>query len=393
MTLVMALWSSVIGHWSFAMPRILHVIPTLDRGGAEKQLALLAGGMKQRGWDVHVCCLTRGGPWQAVLDAASVPVHVIGQQWKLDPLAYSRLRRFIAELKPDLVHTWRTAANSYGRAAALSAGVKHVLATEGGSDSGKRTPQLLIDRWLTRWTEKTVTNSSAVADFHAGHGLPREKFIVIPNGVEPFEPGNDAVTRADLARELGLSPSTTLIGAIGRLEPQKRYKDLIWALDLLRCIHEDACLLIIGDGSQRWRLERYARQVTGPAVRFLGERSDVPRLLPHLSCFWLGSAHEGQSNALLEAMSAGLPAVVSDIPANREVVVDGETGFLVRLGDRAGFAGRTNELLKDPELGRRLGAAGRRRVEREFSVERMVEAYAALYRSLLDSKASTAATQ
>jgi glycosyltransferase involved in cell wall biosynthesis len=374
------------------VPRILLIIPTLDRGGAEKQLALLACGLKARGWDVHVCCLTRGGPWQATLAAASVPVTIIGKPWKLDPFAYFRLRRFVAELKPDLVHTWLFAANSYGRVAALSVGVKHIVAGERCVDPWKKTYQLQIDRYLARRTERIVTNSPGVVDFYAQKGIPNEKFVVIPNGIPPFEPAN-AVSREDLLDELGLPPDAKLIGAVGRLWPQKRYKDLIWAMDLLRCVRKDVYLLIVGDGPQRWRLERYATQVSVELpVRFLGERDDVPRILPHLSCFWLGSAYEGQSNALMEAMSAGLPVIVSDIPGNRDLVIDGETGFLVRLGDRAGFAARTSELLKQPDLAARLGATGKQRIEQEFSVGRMIDRHEELYRSLL-GPASTAATQ
>jgi glycosyltransferase involved in cell wall biosynthesis len=381
-SLVIGRWSLVIGHLS----RILLLIPTLDRGGAEKQLALLACGLKVRGWDMHVCCLTRGGPWQEQLAAAGVPVTIIGKPWKLDPVAYFRLKRYIAKLQPDLVHTWLFAANSYGRAAALAAGVKHVVAGERCVDPWKRMHEILIDRYLARRTEKIVTNSSGVVDFYAQRGLPKEKFVIIPNGIAPFQP-EESVERAALLRELDLPENAKLIGAIGRLWPQKRYKDLIWAMDLLRCVNNDAYLLIVGDGPQRWRLERYASQVTeGAPVRFLGERRDVPRLLPHLFCLWLGSAYEGQSNAVMEAMSAGLPVIATDIPGNRDLVVDEQTGFLVRLGDRAGFATRTRELIEQPELAVRLGAAGKQRIEQAFSVERMIRRHEDLYRSLLDPK-------
>jgi glycosyltransferase involved in cell wall biosynthesis len=368
--------------------RILLIIPTLDRGGAEKQLALLACGLKARGWDVHVCCLTRGGPWQETLAAASVPVTIIGKPWKLDPFAYFRLRRFIAELKPELVHTWLFAANSYGRAAALAAGVLHVVAGERCVDPWKRTYQLQIDRYLARRTDKIVTNSTGVVEFYAQKGLPREKFVVIPNGIGT-QATQAGTSRDDLLKELNLPAGAQLIGAVGRLWAQKRYKDLIWAMDLLRCVHDNVHLLIVGDGPQRWRLERYSFQVSdGAVVQFLGERDDVPRILPHLSCFWLGSAYEGQSNALMEAMSAGLPVVASDIPSNRDLVIDGETGFLVRLGDRAGFAARTSELLKQPELAARLGAAGKQRIEEKFSVSRMIDRHEELYQSLLGSQDS-----
>jgi len=381
------------------LPRILHIIPTLDRGGAEKQLTLLACGLAARGWDVHVCCLTRDGPLRQQLDDAGVPVTVIGKPWKLDPFAFFRLKRYIAGLKPDLVHTWLFAANSYGRAAAFSCGVKHVLAGERCVDPWKRGYQLTIDRMLARRTERIVTNSSGVVEFYTQKGLPAEKFVVIPNGSAPFqsvgvpalagdreppEGGTAAGDRQALLRELGLPPEAKLIGAIGRLWPQKRYKDLIWALDLLRCFYSDVQLLIIGDGPQRWRLERYARQVTeGKQLHFLGERNDVPRILPHLFCLWLASAYEGQSNAVMEAMSAGLPVIATDIPGNRDLVVSGETGFLVQLGDRAAIASRTREIIENPELGIQLGAAGRQRIEREFSVEKMIERHEELYRSLL----------
>lgn len=340
--------------------------------------------MKRNGWDVHVCCLTRGGPRQEMLDAAGVPVTIIGKSWKIDPPAYFRLKSYIADLKPDLVHTWLFAANSYGRHAALACGVKHVLAGERCVDPWKGWHELAIDRHLARRTERIVTNSSGVQDFYVKNGLPSEKFVVIPNGIAPVV--QEPATREQVLQELGLDipAGEILVGAVGRLWPQKRTKDLIWALDLIRCLHEKVHLLIMGDGPQRWRLERYARQVTeGDFVHFLGERNDVPRILPHLACLWLASAYEGQSNAIMEAMAAGIPVIATNIPGNRDLVVPGQTGELVEVGDRAGFAGRLREWIENPELGKQLGAAGRERIEREFSVEAMVARHEGLYRELL----------
>lgn len=367
------------------MPRILSIIPTLDRGGAEKQLTLLACGLKTRGWDVHVVCLKHGGPWREPLDAAHVPVTVLGWRWQHDPPAYFRLRRFIAELKPDIVHTWRRAGHTFGRAAAISAGVKHNVATEQHLEGNKRWPQALIDRYLARRTERIITSSTGVASYYTDRGVSPEKLVKLPTGVAPFRPG-ESLARADLLEELGLPPNARLVGAVGRLVPQKRYKDMVWAMDLLRCLHDDLHLVIVGDGPQRWRLERYGRQVSVVgAVHFVGPRNDVPGLLPHLSCFWQASSDEGHSNSLLEAMSAGLPVVASDTAANRDLIVDGESGFLVKLGDRAGIAGRTNELLTHPKLAQKLGSAAQQRVELHFSVERMIDAHEALYCSLLGS--------
>ena len=363
--------------------RVLLVIPTLVRGGAEKQLVLLAKGLPRGEFDVHVCVLTHTGPLEADLQAAGIPVTHIGKRWKLDPLAYWRLKREIERLRPDIVHTWLFAANSYGRQAALSAGVKHVVAGERCVDPWKTAVQLVIDRYLARRTERIVTNSTGVVEFYASKGLPREKFEIIPNGIEPLTDGVP-VARSELLDELGLPANARLIGSVGRLWPQKRIKDLIWATDLLKCVRDDAHLLILGDGPQRWRLERYSAQCGNQdKVHFLGERGDVPRILPHLDCLWMASGYEGQSNAILETMRAGVPVVASDIPGNRDLVVPEETGFLVNVGDRGAFASKAQVLLDDASLRQRLGDAGRARIERQFTVGQMVQRHAELYRSLV----------
>jgi glycosyltransferase involved in cell wall biosynthesis len=222
-----------------------------------------------------------------------------------------------------------------------------------------------------------------VREFYAARGLPAEKFTLIANGIGPFQPVPRAA-RDELLAELQLPADARLVGAIGRLWPQKRVKDLIWAMDLLKSARDDAHLLIIGDGPQRQRLVRYRDQnQIADRVHFLGERGDVPRIVEHLDCLWLASEYEGQSNAIMEAMAAGVSVVATDIAGNRDLVVPGETGFLVPVGDRAAFTRHTHHLLDDAGLARRLGDAGRRRMLEEFSVERMIERHASLYRQLL----------
>ena len=107
--------------------RILHIIPTLDQAGAEKQLCLLAAGLPRDEFEVHVTALTRGGPRQAELQANQLPTTVIGKRWKIDPLALSRLARHIRRLQPELIHTWLFAASAYGRIAARYADVRRVI--------------------------------------------------------------------------------------------------------------------------------------------------------------------------------------------------------------------------------------------------------------------------
>jgi glycosyltransferase involved in cell wall biosynthesis len=112
-------------------------------------------------------------------------------------------------------------------------------------------------------------------------------------------------------------------------------------------------------------------------------RSDVPSLLPHCDLLWLASEYEGMPNVVLEAMAAGISVVATNIPGTRDLVVPNETGYLVTVGERADFARYASKLLDDPELARRLGAAGRARVAESFTVQAMVDRFAELYRELL----------
>lgn len=366
--------------------RILQIIPSLDRSGAEKQLLLLATRLPPSEFEVHVCALTRGGPLADELRAAGIPVTVIGKRWRADPLAYARLERLVRQLRPDLVQTWLFAGNAYGRLAAWRARVPVIVASERCVDPWKSELQHALDRLLARCTAAVVVNSDGVRDFYQQHGTPLTQLRVIPNGVEL--PSPPTVTRSELLAELGLPEDARLLAAVGRLWPQKGVKDLIWATDLLHVIHSNVHLLVIGDGPQRAMLERFTQLCRiEHRVHFLGHRNDVPRLLPHCDLLWLASSYEGMPNVVLEAMAAGLPVVATDIPGTRELVLPRITGYLVAVGDRAEMARWANKLLDDPRLRERMGQAARERVAAHYSVDRMVGRFAELYRELLHSAA------
>jgi len=361
---------------------ILHVIPSFDQAGAEKQLCLLAEALPRDRFDLHVFALTRGGPMQQRLDAAGVPCQVIGKRLRFDPQAWLRLRRAIVQLRPDLVHTWMLAANAYGVTAAMAAGVERRVCAQRCVDPWKGRLDLTVDRYIARQCDRIVVNSPAVRDFYIQHGLPGEQMAVIPNAVKRLpEPRR---SRDELLDELGLPRAARLVGNIGRLWPQKRVKDAIWAADLLKVIRDDVHVLVIGDGPLSEEIIRYRNQVEiRDRVHLLGHRDDVPEILPHLDVLLSTSGYEGQSNVILEAMTAGVPVVATDIPGTRDLITHGQTGLLAPVGDRASLAREVNRLLDNPELATTLAAAARRRAATRFSVERMIEQHAALYEELL----------
>jgi glycosyltransferase involved in cell wall biosynthesis len=365
-----------------AVPRILHIIPTFARAGAENQLLVLASGLPRDEFDVHVCALMQDGPLLPEFRAAGIPATIIGQRMQADPVTFTRLLLHIRRLRPDLVHTWLFEAGSYGRAAARLAGVKCLVAGEYRVDRWKSAWQWSAELSLKCYTDRYVTNSAAVRDRCARRGLPADRFVVIPNGVAPARPSD--LSRAELLGQLQCPSDARLIGVVGPLFPQKRVKDLIWAADLLRVLHNNLRLLIIGDGPERFVLERFARLASDlDHIRFLGQRNDVWRIMPHLDAFWNGGAGGGQANALMEAMAAGVPVVASDIESNRELVIPGQTGFLVPVAGRAARARATDQIFTDPALAARLGNAARERMARHFTIEQNIARHAELYREVL----------
>ncbi len=340
---------------------------------------MLAQGLRQHAIEPHVVVLTREGPLRSQLDAAGVPVSVIGKRFRADPTAYFRLRSWLGNWSGDVVHSWLFAANAYARQAARSVKIPVVLGSERCVDLWKTEAHFTIDRYLAKRTDGLTTNSSGIRDFYASHGIDAGKFTIIANGIPPR--GSDAIDRREAFERLQVPTDRKLILAVGRLWPQKRYRDLIWAAELLATTRGDTTLVIIGDGPQSGELLRHRDAVTTPVhVRFAGHRDDVAVLLPHADLFWNGSEYEGQSNSIIEAMQAGVCVLASDIPGNRDLVEDRVSGRLVAAGDRAEFARISNSLLNNAAESRNLGDAGRQKIAAQFTVERMVAEHARLYR-------------
>ena len=367
------------------MLRVLQLIPTLDRSGAEKQLVLLATGLPRDRFEVEAATLTRLGPLEADLRDSGVPVACIGKRHKVDPPAFARLVRFLKAGRFDVVQTWIFAANAYGRLAALRAGVPVIVAAEMAVDLWKGRAELAIDRWIARRTDRVVGNSRAVVDFYRGIGVPDDRLEMIYSGIG--DEGPPVIDRAEVRAGLDLPPDAPLILFAGRLAPQKGVADLLDALDLLQHVRPDVRTLIVGEGPLRSRLEATADAYRlRQAVRFLGHRDDVPRLLAASDLLVLPSHYEGLPNVVLEAMQARKPVVATAAPGTTELVVDGQTGRLVPIRNPPAMAQAIRTVLDDPESARSLGEAGRARVEAHFRADLMIERFADLYERLARRK-------
>ncbi|MCC5830982.1 MAG: glycosyltransferase [Phycisphaeraceae bacterium] len=229
-----------------------------------------------------------------------------------------------------------------------------------------------------RWVQKALVDNEGIAD---------QRIEVIHNGIHPgrFKPA-DAAARSALRYSLGVTDGRPILLQVARFHP---VKDHLTAIDAFARVVEsipEAMLLLVGDGEQKEAIvERIRRHGIWKSVRLLGVRSDVPDLINAADLFLLSSLSEGISVTLLEAMGCGVPIVATEVGGNPEVVEHGVTGLLSPRRDSEGMAENILELLGDEPRRRAMGEAGRERLLNHFDQDRMHEAYASMYRAMIES--------
>ena len=351
------------------MQTILFVIPSLDYGGAARQLTLIAEGLPRDRFRRRVCVLGRTAPWAEELRAAGVEVDILEWKRPLEPAPFFDMRRLLSELRPDVVHLWgRTAL----RFVAVLGGVRGAgrLFVSAAAPPGRAVNW--FDGWLLRRADRVLAFSEAEADRCRRVGVRGECVAVVAPGVRPA-----AATAPALAVEI---PAGRLLFGTGPIEAHKGFRDAVWALDVLHYLYEDLRLVLAGDGADRPRVEEFARAIeTENRLVLLGCHRDLAPWLHSAELVWIPSRTRGGVCAALEAMAAGRPMVATRLPELMEVVADGVVGCLVPPGDKTELARQTRFLLNDPDRRRAYGEAGRRRAVEHFSVEKLVQRCAALY--------------
>ena len=353
--------------------RILFITSDLTYHGIAKQLTLLAAGLPRERFERRVCVLGDAGPWAERLRNADVVVDVLGWRRKVELPAFSRLWHALRAYQADVVHVWGQSAL---RALALASGLRGGrLIVTAPFRTGR--PRALLAWWdrrlLGRAGNITVSGPSEAGKWQQ-QGLDSVPLTIVPPGVEIGPAPVSAVESSTL-------PPRTIL-CIGRLERHKGFRDAIWVLDMIRFLHPDVQLAIVGSGPDRQAIAEFARAAhVADRVQFLGERTDVLGLLSQAELVWAPCRAESGANAVLEAMAVGKPVVASEFPGLAEIVVQGETGFLVPSSDQAALARQTRILLDDAELRRRMGEAARRRATERFGAAQMVRRFAELYES------------
>ena len=373
--------------------RVLHVITSLDRGGAENYVLSFAKRSSRDRYRQEIAYLGGQGELVGEFIAADIPVHYIGARARIDPFALWRLVLLIRENHYDLIHTHLFRADLYGTLAARLAGGIPVVSTRHNDDRFFLNPLIALVHYLVSTQQRSIIAiSDHIARFTINCGVDRpEKVRRIYHGLEAsaFE---RQVQRQVIRESLGLPADCFLLASVGRLTDQKGHRFLISALPGICRRIPHARLLLVGTGELELALRALAREIgVGDRVVFAGVRRDIPALLQACDLFVLPSIWEGFGIVLLEAMAARKPIIASRVSTIPEVVVDGETGLLVPPGDVEALVAAVTYLEQHPELARAMAERGRQRLEQHFSIDKMVADTEALYEEILSSCTSTRA--
>ena len=376
---------------------IVHVVENLDRGGLERTVVDLIASQRDAGHECRVICLFKLGLLARELLASGVRVDACGKRPGLDLRALRRARALIRQSPDAVIHTHNAMAHYYAVLASLGLPVKCRINTRHGMGGRTRSGrQEWLYRQSLRGTDYAVAVCEAARQRFAADGMrPRRALLSVPNGIrlERFRPADD-VARQSLVAELGLPTGSRIIGTVGRLQPVKDHALLLRAFAKVRVQVPEAALVIVGDGPLRAALEAQAEQAgLSDALRFMGDRHDVPRLLTGMEVFALTSTSEGYSVALLEACASSLPIVATDVGGNREIVRHGINGRLVPSGDTAAIATALIALLRGGEQAAAMGRAGYAWAQAEASVRTMAERYHGLYDVSSDLSSAAMALQ
>jgi len=386
---------------------VMHVILTLEQGGAQEVVRLLCAHQPQE-WRVPLVVSFEDGPVRGQLERLGVRVEVLGLRrhgiealpgFLAEGIAIRRrLRALSEEFAIDLVQTHLLETLDFhvltllgrGRPGGVIWTIHNVEFLPDGS-----TPWLWLKQYGHRWLYRLcagrvsaiVAVSASVRDaFVDQTGVPAERVRVIANGVDCDRPAVVA-QRPALLRELGLAGPVRLALVVGRLAEQKGHRVLIEAAAKPGAERGDLHFVLVGEGPLDDALRERVR-AAGLATRFhfLGVRSDVPALLAACDLFVQPSLWEGLSVALLEAMAAARPIVATEVSGAVQAMVPDETGLLVPPGDAAALAAAIGRTLADPDAAERRGRLARERVRERFSVQAQVRAHSALYDEVLHAR-------
>jgi len=362
-------------------------------GGPEKTILLGTARTDRSRFAITVCYLRdRRDPVFGIdSKAAELPIDYIEllEAHSFDPGIFTKLRRVVRERAIDIVHSHDYKTNVLAWLLAKFEPIVPLSTVHGWTGHSQRELWVYypLDKRVLARFPKAIAVSSDVRNELLNHGAHPDNVRVVLNGIDPVMFRRDASRQPAVRRALGLRDSDLVIGAVGRLEPQKRFDVLIDAFAALRVEYPHARLVIAGDGSLRAALQAQVERLSlSDACRLLGHRTDVADVHHAFDLFVQSSDYEGTPNAVLEAMALESPAIATSAGGTEEILRDGVDGVIVAKGSARVLQDAIAAALSDPAGTREKARTARRRVETVLSFEARMRAVEAIYLELFEGR-------
>jgi len=365
-----------------ARKKVLHIVEDLEIGGLERVIASIVMGLDRIRYEVEVWCLVRGGEIAEELVEKGIGVKILGMNSYHNPLQIVALSRLIKKSKIDIIHTHGYFGSTFGRLAAILVKTPTIIAHVHTTYYGFKKRNLLVEKFLSLFTDMIVCVSQAVKRFvEEVEGISEKKTCLIYNGVGKlplFQGDRDSHVGR---KSLGLEAKDFVVITVASLTPHKGHQVLIDAAGVVSKKHESLRLLIVGDGPLRNKLELCAQESgLSSKIMFTGQRKDIVPLLKLADLFVLPSTErEGLGIALIEAMAEGLPVIGTKLGGIPEVIDDNVNGLLVAPGSPYELAAALEKLIEGKGIREKMGRRGRKIYEQRFSAARMNQDIEALY--------------
>lgn len=364
--------------------KVILFVDSLESGGAQRQIVVLANVLSERGYDVAVLTYYPGDQLSPFLRSRGITRHHLPRTSRFDIRFFIRLTRFFRMEAPDCLISYLTTTNFWARTAGTLAGVRHIITSERSLTLRPGRVAATIERVLSRFSSAIVVNSQQGRQNLALAGIPPEKIVVIYNGLDCrlFARQSAEDVRA-LRASIGVSQDDFLILLPGRMSEEKNHVLLVEAVSRLSTALTRIKVAFAGNEFYRDVTERIKAKIgtTGLNDRFLflGPRSDMPLLYSAADVVVLPSLWEGFPNVLVEAMACGTPVIASDISDNAEIVTHEETGYLFPTNHAGALqAALTQVMSMTPEQRRAMGTRGARSAATLCSLDTFGDRYSAL---------------
>jgi glycosyltransferase involved in cell wall biosynthesis len=354
-------------------------------GGPEKTILQSAANADRRRFEVVVCYIRDDRDDVYAIDRRAAELGVdyveVRERHSFDPAIWPALRSLVRQRRIQIVHSHEHKTDLLAWALAAREDVVPLSTAHGwAGDSRRERVYYAVDKRLLARFPCVIAVSSAIKAELVRTGSRAEQIVVIPNGIDHRAFVRDGSQRDRVRAALGLSPGQIVIGAVGRLEAEKRFDLLIEAVAHLRRTRPQIQLLIAGEGRARADLEsQISALALAPACRLLGQRADVVALHHAFDLFVQSSDREGTPNVVLEAMALETPIVATDVGGTAELVTDGVHGLIVPRGDAVRLREAIDRVLADPKAALDRVREARRRVETELSFEHRTSRVEAIY--------------